>query len=59
MAEEKKEGGGSPMTDAFFVIGLMLILVWIWYMTGGPAKTDLKNWFIAPPAPGAITPYTE
>lgn len=46
--EEKKE---SVFSDAFFVIALLVILVWVWYMSGGPGRAELGGLFLAPPPP--------
>lgn len=50
MAEEKKEGGG-PIEDALFIIGLLAVLIVLWYVNGGPERSDLRGIFLAPPAP--------
>lgn len=49
MADEKK--GGGPAQDALFIIGLLVILIIAWFVTGGPERADLKGIFLAPPTP--------
>ncbi len=49
MAEEHK--GPGPLEDALFIIGIIVVLVVLWFYTGGAKKSDLKGIFIHPPAP--------
>ncbi len=39
------------MGDAFVFLGILAILVALWFMSGGPGKADLRGLFLAPPAP--------
>jgi len=46
------EGGGASETQMLvFVFGGFAILVFLWFATGGPAKSDLRGIFLNPPAP--------
>ncbi len=47
------EGGGGTddMGMLLFVFGGFAILVALWFMTGGPAHSDLRGIFLNPPAP--------
>ena len=49
MAEEKE--GPTAVHDALFFVGLLLVLVVLWYFAGGPGKADLRGLFLAPPPP--------
>lgn len=49
MADEKSGGGEYEMV--IFVFGGFALLVALWFMTGGPARTDLRGIFLSPPAP--------
>lgn len=51
MAEEKKEGGQSAGQAALSVLGMIAILVILWFANGGPERADLRGIFLAPPAP--------
>jgi hypothetical protein len=44
-------GGNGDMEMVAFVLGGFAILVVLWFMTGGPAKTDLRGLFLNPLAP--------
>jgi hypothetical protein len=48
MAEEKKH---DPMQDVYFVGGILLILIAVWFFSGGPERADLRGIFLAPPEP--------
>ena len=49
MADEKK--GGGPVEDLFFIVGVIVVLVVLWFATGGPKRADLRGIFLHPPAP--------
>jgi len=49
MADEPK--GATPAEDALWFVGILAILVLLWYFSGGPGKADLRGLFLAPPAP--------
>lgn len=49
MAE--KEAGHDPMKDLYFVLGGLLILIVLWFFSGGPERADLRGIFLAPPPP--------
>ena len=49
MADEN--GGDNPMQLAIFVFGGFIVLVILWVLAGGPAKTDLRGIFLNPPKP--------
>lgn len=48
MADEPK---ADVAGDAMWFLGILAILVVLWYFAGGPGKTDLRGLFLAPPAP--------
>ncbi len=50
MADEKPSGGG-PLEDAIFILGLIGVLIVMWFATGGPSRADLKGIFLHPPRP--------
>ncbi len=50
MADEAPKGSG-PVGDLLFIVGLILVLVLIWFAEGGPAKSNLQGIFIHPPEP--------
>jgi len=49
MADETPKG--NPVEDALWFIGILAVLVVLWYVAGGPGKADLGGLFLAPPAP--------
>lgn len=49
MAEESK--GPGPIADAFFIIGLLVVIGIVWVASGGPARSSLKGIFLNPPPP--------
>ncbi len=49
MADEKPSGGHYDIL--WYVGGILLVLVVLWFHNGGPNKTDLRGLFLAPPAP--------
>lgn len=49
MADEPNNVGDTEML--LFVFGGFALLVVLWYLAGGPAKTDLRGIFLNPPAP--------
>ena len=49
MAEEKK--GPGPIGDALFILGILLVLVVLWFASGGASRADLRGIFLHPPAP--------
>ena len=58
MAEEKKEGGQTAGQAALSVLGIIAILVILWFANGGPERAELRGMFLAPPAPvGPGTSY--
>ncbi len=48
MADEPKP---DVMADALWFVGILAVLVALWYFAGGPGKADLRGLFLAPPAP--------
>lgn len=48
MADEPK---ADVMGDALWFLGILAVLIVLWYFAGGPGKTDLRGLFLAPPAP--------
>lgn len=51
MAEEKKEEGQTAGQAALSILGIIAILVILWFANGGPERADLRGLFIAPPPP--------
>ncbi len=39
------------MGDVIFILGLIAVLIILWFATGGPARSDLKGIFLHPPKP--------
>ena len=50
MAGEAPEGGGA-MGTAVFVFGGFILLVIVWYLSGGAERADLRGIFLQPPTP--------
>jgi hypothetical protein len=51
MAEEEKKEGGTAGSAALSILGIIAILIVLWFANGGPEKADLRGIFLAPPAP--------
>lgn len=54
MADEKAgkdDAHKTAMGDVFFVLGLLGVLIALWFFSGGPERASLKGLFLAPPAP--------
>lgn len=52
MAEEKKESGGSHMSDVYFIVGVLVVLTAIWWARGGLHSAEqLNGLFLQPPQP--------
>lgn len=49
MADEKEKG--DPMQMLWLVLGVMVILIALWFASGAYKNADLKGIFLAPPAP--------
>jgi hypothetical protein len=49
MADAPK--GPGPVGDLFFIIGLLLVLVALWFATGAYKTADLAGIFLHPPQP--------
>ena len=51
MADEEKKPA-DPMKELVFFASLLVVLIVLWFMTGGPKKVDLQNsgLYIAPPS---------
>lgn len=39
------------MADALFILGLIGVLIILWFVSGGPSRSDLKGIFLHPPKP--------
>lgn len=50
MADEDKKGPG-PLEDALLFLGFVIVLIALWFYTGGPKKADLRGIFLHPPQP--------
>lgn len=44
-------GGGGPVEDALFVLGILVALVVLWFATGNPSRADVRGIFLHPPKP--------
>ncbi|HEV7449401.1 MAG TPA: hypothetical protein VGP13_02590 [Candidatus Paceibacterota bacterium] len=51
MADEEKKEGESATSAALTVLGVIALLIVLWFANGGPQKADLRGIFLAPPAP--------
>ena len=51
MAEEETKSTTTAGQAALSVLGIIALLVILWFANGGPQKADLRGLFIAPPAP--------
>lgn len=49
MAEESK--GGGPVTDAVIFIGVLILLIAVWFARGAASAADLRGIFLHPPLP--------
>ena len=49
MADEKEKS--DPMKMLWLVLGVMSIIVVLWFASGAYKNADLKGMFLAPPAP--------
>jgi len=49
MADEPK--GPGPVEDLLFIVGIIVVLVVLWFATGGPERADLRGIFLHPPVP--------
>ena len=47
----KKEEQGSPYEMVWFVVGILAVLIALWWVQGGPEKADLRGIFLAPLPP--------
>jgi hypothetical protein len=50
MADEKPEGSG-PLSDAIFILGVIVVLIVLWFAQGAHKAADLEGIFLHPPAP--------
>jgi len=46
-----EKGGPGPLEDAIFVLGIIVVLVVLWFYSGGPNKADVRGIFLHPPKP--------
>jgi hypothetical protein len=51
MAEEEKKEGETAGQAALSILGIIAILVILWFANGGAERADLRGIFLAPPAP--------
>lgn len=52
MADEEHKGSGQTAGQAALsVLGMIAILIILWFANGGPSRADLRGLFLAPPAP--------
>ncbi|MDO8548478.1 MAG: hypothetical protein Q7R71_02290 [bacterium] len=49
MADEP--AGPGPVEDLLFIVGVIVVLIVLWFATGGPERADLRGIFLHPPAP--------
>ena len=45
------EPAHDPMQEVYFIGGILVILLILWIANGGPARSDLRGIFLAPPPP--------
>lgn len=50
MADEKGGGGHNPLQDLYFFITFLVIVVILWYASGGPSRANLQSAFIGGPS---------
>lgn len=50
MADEKPKGAG-PMGDVIFILGVIGVLIVLWFAQGVHKAADVKGIFLHPPAP--------
>lgn len=50
MADDKN-GEESPMKTVFILAALLGGLIILWYVNGGPERSDLRGIFLSPPSP--------
>lgn len=46
-----KEEGHDPMQEVWFIVGLLVVLLVLWYAQGGPSRADLRGIFLQPLPP--------
>jgi hypothetical protein len=51
MADAKPPSGPGPLEDAIFIVGIIIVLVVLWFTYGGAKTANLRGIFIHPPAP--------
>jgi hypothetical protein len=49
MADEPK--GLGPTGDLLFIVVVIVVLVAVWFASGGASRADLRGIFLHPPAP--------
>lgn len=49
MADEG--GGNDALNSVLFVIYILLFLIAVWFLTGGPKRANVRSIFLSPPAP--------
>lgn len=49
MADDPKPR--NVMNDVYFFVGILAVLVLLWYFSGGPSRSDLRGIFLSPPQP--------
>jgi len=50
MADDKGGGGHNPMRDVYFFITFLVIVVILWYASGGPKRANIQSAFIGGPS---------
>jgi hypothetical protein len=56
--DDKKPAGQTAGQAALSVLGMIAILIILWFANCGPSRADLRGLFLAPPAPvGPGTSY--
>jgi hypothetical protein len=41
----------DPMKMVYFVAGIFIVAIFLWYMSGGADRADLRGILLSPPAP--------
>ena len=45
------EPAPDPLKNLYFFLSILVLLVILWYASGGPSRADLRGIFLNPPPP--------
>ena len=51
MADDHKAAGPGPLEDALFILGIIAVLIVLWFYTQGHKGGDIRGIFLHPPVP--------